>query len=93
MRYRFEVEFSADSATIRLHDLDEMAEYSLLIGPRRSAQFFVNLILDGVQGRGDSAASVSGSFERRNLGIAICHIASSKDYNLVKCDTSASGES
>jgi hypothetical protein len=93
MRYRFSIEFSRDSAIMQLHDINEDETYSIMIGPKKSALFFISLLLDSIEHRSDTTFSVKGDFTRRNLGLAVCNAALSKERSLLKCDTPETRES
>ena len=68
MRYQFSIEFSKDSAIIQLHDFKKDETYSIMIGPKKSAQFLTSLLLDSIENRSDTTFSIKGDFTRRNLG-------------------------
>jgi hypothetical protein len=91
MKKRLEISSLSDSVILRLSD-KEGEKYSVEIWPKRSAEYFANLFLDGVLEMKDTEVNVIG-LGRRNLGEAMCQVSLFHDYGLIKCDTPFTGES
>ena len=64
-----------------------------MIGPKKSAIFFISLLLDSIEHRSDTMFSIKGDFTRRKLGLAVCHATLSTERSLLKCDTPETRES
>ena len=91
MKYRFEVKLLSDSAVFELSD-EAGKLYTVEIGPKRSAEYFANLFLEGAAKMKDTEANAKG-LSRRSLGEALCHVALFEDVGLFKCSTPDTGES
>jgi len=91
MKYRFKLKLLSESAVLELSDR-EGALYGVEIGPKRSAEYFTNLFLEGAEKMKDVEVSVEG-LHRRGLGEALCHVALFEDRGLFKCSTPDTGES
>lgn len=91
MKKRLEISFLSDSAIFKFSD-NNIKKYNIEIWPKRSAEYFANLFLDGILKMKDAEVDVMG-LGRRNLGKAICQVSLFQNYGLIKCDTPFTGES
>ncbi|MCW3975601.1 MAG: hypothetical protein NWE86_05090 [Candidatus Bathyarchaeota archaeon] len=91
MKKRLEISSLSDSAIFKFSD-KKVEKYSIEIWPKRSAEYFANLFLDGILKMKDTEVDVMG-LGRRNLGEAMCQVALFQNYGLIKCDTPFTGES
>ena len=91
MNQRFEIRIASDSGFFELSDKGNKL-YVIEIWPKRSAEYFANLLIDGADKREDVEVKVTG-LGRRSLHEAVCQVALFDGYGLFKCDTPNTGES